>query len=81
MPSGDRPARPPPLAAAPLALRPGSTLRPFSPFTRLETVRDVLKVAMPAGVSGAFIGWFFTFLYARLHSAMPRAGVGLRYRQ
>jgi DNA-binding transcriptional LysR family regulator len=45
-------------------------------LTRLETVREqvkassgevrgVLKVAMPAGVSGAFIGWFFAFLHAR----------------
>lgn len=45
-------------------------------LSRLETVREqvkassgdvrgVLKVAMPAGVSGAFIGWFFAFLHAR----------------
>lgn len=45
-------------------------------LTRLETVREqvkassgevrgVLKIAMPAGVSGAFIGWFFAFLHAR----------------
>lgn len=30
-----------------------------------SVVRGVLRVAMPAGVSGAFIGWFFAFLHAR----------------
>jgi DNA-binding transcriptional LysR family regulator len=28
-------------------------------------VRGLLRVAMPAGVSGAFIGWFLAFLHAR----------------
>jgi DNA-binding transcriptional LysR family regulator len=28
-------------------------------------VRGVLRVAMPAGASGAFIGWFFAFLHAQ----------------
>lgn len=28
-------------------------------------VRGVLRLAMPAGVSGAFIGWFFAFLHSR----------------
>lgn len=36
-------------------------------------VRGVLKVAMPAGMSGAFIGWFLTFLSER----HPRIDVDL----